>query len=106
MHLLQQQNTCSRLDQRRRERNCQRNRQCYSTTCGLQWGIGFLTQVKDPDKDNWGKLKRVLKYLKCTIYFPLILAADSLSFIRWWVEASFIVHMDCKEQTGAIMKAT
>ena len=59
--------------------------------------------MKDPDEDDRGKLKRLLKYLKGTIYLPLILAADSMSFIRWWIDASFAVHMDMKGQTGAMM---
>ena len=30
----------------------------------IQTAVAFLTtRVKNPDEDNWGKLKRVLKYL-------------------------------------------
>ena len=29
--------------------------------------------------------------------------ADSLSMIRWWVDASYGVHWDCKVYTGAMM---
>ena len=29
--------------------------------------------------------------------------ADSLSMIRWWVEASYGVYWDCKGHTGAII---
>ena len=29
--------------------------------------------------------------------------ADSLNMIRWWVDASYGVHCDCKGHTGAIM---
>ena len=29
--------------------------------------------------------------------------ADSLSMIRWWVDASYRVHWDCKGHTGAMM---
>jgi hypothetical protein len=37
--------------------------------CDIQMAVLFLTtQVKAPDKDNWGKLVRVLKYINGTIY--------------------------------------
>ena len=52
-------------------------------------------QGKGPDKDDWGKLRRVLGYAKATLYMPLILRADSLTIIKWWVDASFAVHGDC-----------
>ena len=29
--------------------------------------------------------------------------ADSLSMIRWWVDASYGVNWDCKGQTGVMM---
>ena len=31
----------------------------------------FTTRVKSPDEDDWGKLKRVLKYLDGTRYLKL-----------------------------------
>jgi hypothetical protein len=38
-----------------------------------QTAVAFLTtRVKNPDKDNWGKLKRLLKYLNGTKYLNLI----------------------------------
>ena len=45
--------------------------------------ISFLTTiVKDPDKDDWGKLKHGLMYLKGTMYMKRHMKADSLSMIR------------------------
>jgi hypothetical protein len=42
------------------------------TRWDIQIAIGFLTaRVKDPDEDNWGKLKRVLKYLNGTKHLKL-----------------------------------
>ncbi len=35
---------------------------------------------KDIDKDNWGKLVRVLTYLNGTRYMKLILSADKMKF--------------------------
>lgn len=63
----------------------------------------LTTRVKNPDKDDWGKLKRVLQYLKGTIHMPLILSADSMTMPRWWVDAAYAVHHDCKGHTGAGM---
>jgi hypothetical protein len=59
--------------------------------------------VKKPDEDNWGKLKRVLKYLKGTLFIKLTLSASNLVNIRWWVDVSYNVHDDCKEHTGGMV---
>jgi hypothetical protein len=44
-----------------------------------------------------------LKYLKGTKYMKLTLSVNDLSTIRWWVDASYNVHDDCRGQTGALM---
>ncbi len=74
----------------------------------VQWDIqpttAFLTtQVRSPDKHDWGKVKRVLRYLKGTLHMPLILSADSLTLSRWWVDAAYAMHDDCRGHTGAGM---
>jgi hypothetical protein len=70
----------------------------------IQTAVAFLTtRVKAPDEDDWGKLKRVLKYIKGTIGLRLILKASSLSVIKWWVDAAFAIHHDCRGHTGAMM---
>ena len=70
----------------------------------IQTAVAFLTtRVKAPDEDDWGKLKRVLKYIKGTIGLRLILKASSLSVIKWWVDAAFAIHYDCRGHTGAMM---
>jgi hypothetical protein len=70
----------------------------------IQPATAFLTtRVKGPDKDDWGKLKRLLQYLNGTIHMPLILSADSMTLPRWWVDAAFAVHKDCNGHTGAGM---
>ena len=33
----------------------------------------------------------------------LTLTVDNISFIKWWVDASYSVHWDCKGHTGAMM---
>ena len=50
----------------------------------IQPATAFLTtRVRSPDKDDWGKVKRVLSYLKGTLHMPLILSADLLTLSRW-----------------------
>ena len=50
----------------------------------IQTTIVFLAnRVKRPDADDWGKLRRVLKYLRTTFCLPLTLFADSLTNIAW-----------------------
>jgi hypothetical protein len=38
--------------------------------------------VRSPDEDDWGKVKRVLGYLKGTLHMPPILLADLLRLLR------------------------
>ena len=59
----------------------------------IQTAVAFLTtRVKSPDKDDWGKLKRVLKYLNGTKYLKLNLSVDNLGVLKWFVDRSYDVH--------------
>ncbi len=70
----------------------------------IQTTMAFLmTRVKDPDEDNWIKLRLVLKYLHGTVYLSLTLNASNMSLVRWWVDASFAVHSDYQSHTGAVL---
>jgi hypothetical protein len=70
----------------------------------IQVAVAFLTtRVKAPDEDDWGKLKRVLKYLKGTRGLKLTLSVDDMSIIKWWIDASYATHEDCKGHRGALM---
>ena len=44
-----------------------------------------------------------MQYLKGPKYMKLTLSVDNLSTIRWWVDASYGVHSDCKGHTGMMM---
>jgi hypothetical protein len=48
-------------------------------------------------------LARVIKYLRGTVEMPLTLEADTLSLVKWWVDASYAVHPDMKSHTGGAM---
>ena len=54
----------------------------------------LTTTVRKPDEDDWEKLSRLLWYLKITINLPLILRADGLNVLKWWVDASYAAHDD------------
>ena len=59
--------------------------------------------VRKPDEDDWKKLRRLLGYLKQTIKSPLILRADWVNVMKWWVDASYAAHDDMRGHTGGNM---
>jgi hypothetical protein len=66
--------------------------------------IAYLcTRVKEPDTDDWEKLLRLMKYLNGTREMVLMLSADALNILKWYVDASFAVHADFKSHTGSVM---
>ncbi len=71
----------------------------------IQTAVSFLTmQEKDPDKDDWGKLVRVLKYLNGTQFMKLILSADEMNFaLHCYIDGSHQVHEDCRGQIRCLM---
>ena len=44
-----------------------------------------------------------MQYVKRTIDEVLTLSADDLHVIKWFVDASFVVHPDFRSHTGAVM---
>ena len=70
----------------------------------IQPPVSFLcTRVKGPDKDDYKKLTRVIRYLRGSIDIALTLEASKVNIIKWWIDASFAVHPDMRSHTGAIM---
>ena len=70
----------------------------------IRTAVAFLcTRVKEPDRDDWNKLKRVLRYLRRYRTLKLTIRPDDLSLMHWWVDASFAVHADFKGHTGGVM---
>ena len=71
----------------------------------IQTAVSFLTtRVKEPDEDDWGKLKRVLKYLNGTLHLKLTLSANQLRFtVHWYIDGSHQTHEDCRGQTGSLV---
>jgi hypothetical protein len=68
---------------------------CKRACPDIQTAVAFLcTQVKAPDTDDYKKLAHVIKYLRGTASMPLVLEADNVKVVKWWVYASFAVHAD------------
>ncbi len=70
----------------------------------IQTPVAFLsTRVKAPDRDDYKKLGRIIKYLRNTPNLCLTLEVDNLTVTKWWVDASFGVHRDMRSHTGGTM---
>ena len=69
-----------------------------------QTAIAFLmTRVRKPDEDDCKKLRRFLGYLKRMIKLSLIIQADGVNVMKWWVDASYADHDDMWGHTGGTM---
>ena len=67
----------------------------------IQTYVSFLcTLVQYPDKDDWNKLQKTIRYIEVTRWLPLTLEADVTMIIKWWIESLYGVHMDCQVHTG------
>jgi hypothetical protein len=63
----------------------------------------LCTRVKNPNEDDWRKLTKLIKYLNGTRNDKLVLSADDLRCLKWYVDASFTVHPDYKSNTGGML---
>ena len=70
----------------------------------LEKGVSFLcTRVQCPTEEVWGKLRRVLNYLKATKYDKKVMGSNYLLKVETWVDASHAVHGDMRDNTGGCM---
>ena len=70
----------------------------------IQIAIAFLcTRVKEPTVEDWGKLGRLMDYLKRTKDECLIIKMDDSNTIKWYIDVAYAVHPDMRSHTGAIM---
>ncbi len=57
---------------------------CKRTRRDIQTAVSFLTtHIKRPNEDDWGKLKRTIRYLCGMRHMKLNLSADNLTTICW-----------------------
>mmetsp|Transcript_13232 Transcript_13232/g.19019 ORF Transcript_13232/g.19019 Transcript_13232/m.19019 type:complete len:254 (+) Transcript_13232:881-1642(+) len=79
----------------------------FLCACGrphIETVIAFLTtRVRKPDKDDWGKLTRMMRYLQATKSFIRTLEADKMLVIKWYIDGAHAVHHDMRGHTGAAM---
>ena len=55
--------------------------------------VSFLSgRVQAPDRDDYKKLARAIRYLRATQDLVLRLSTGRDGMIRWWIDASFGVH--------------
>ena len=66
--------------------------------------IAFLsTRVSKSTEQDWGKLRRVLQYLKGTLDMLRTLGADSMMELATLVDASYAAYVDMRSHTGGCM---
>ena len=63
----------------------------------------LCTRTQKPNESDWKKLLRLLKYCNGTRDDVLILSADNLRVIKWYIDAAFAVHPDFRSHTGGVM---
>ena len=63
----------------------------------------LCTRVQSPNETDWGKLMKLMKYLNGTQELMLTLTVDSLTCLKFYVDAAFAVHPDFKSHTGMYM---
>ena len=77
---------------------------CKRARPDIQTTIAFLTtRVKQPDQDDWKKLRRLIDYLRGTADLVLTLEADNTNVVKWYVDVAYAVHPDMRSQTGGSM---
>ena len=63
--------------------------------------VAFLTKiVREPTKYDWYKLVYLMKYIKGTRDFPLVISANGSGVLKWWIDASYAVNTNIRGHTG------
>ncbi len=70
----------------------------------MRTAISFLTKrVKSPDKDDYKKLARTIRYIRKTKFLRLTVEATYLDQNHWFIDGAFTVHADMKSHSRAYM---
>ncbi len=66
--------------------------------------ISFLTtRVRNPDVQDWAKLRHLIEYLRNTTEMPLTLGATSEGVMHWYMDAAFAVHPNMRGHSGGAL---
>ena len=60
----------------------------------------MTTRVREPDEENWTKLKHLMKHIWGTKELPLILGANGMGMLKWWIDGSYGVHPNLRGHSG------
>ena len=73
---------------------------CKRARPDIQVAVAFLTtRVTEPNEEDWKKLVRLVKYLNGTKKLKLTLNALDSNECKWWVDASYAVHLNMRSHT-------
>ena len=77
-------------------------REAYNTARWyIQFYVAFFKTVfKIPMKDDWVKLKILLKYVCGIVQLPIILCVNKLNIINWYVGECFTTLRDVRYTQG------
>ena len=66
--------------------------------------MSFLTtRVSNRDVDDWGKLRRTLRFFHCNLKEKICCGATKIDKVCTWLYASYTVHRDMKSHNGCLM---
>lgn len=74
---------------------CGKGTLCVQTSKTRYLFIYFVlsSRVREPNKDGWRKLKRLIDYLKVMAHMHLVLCMDEeILILKWHIDASFAVY--------------
>jgi hypothetical protein len=70
----------------------------------LQVAVAYMcTRVKAPTVADYYKLGRTLKYLRGTIFIPLVLGWDGSGVLTLSADASLAIHNNMRSHAGAVL---
>jgi hypothetical protein len=70
----------------------------------LETAVSFLTtRIQKPTEEDWGKLRRVLNFLKSTKTDRHIIGSNDFLTLETWMNASHPVHWNMRRNTGGCM---
>ena len=59
--------------------------------------------MQKPNKSDWEKLHRLVRYLRCIKNLHFILRYDGCCISKWQIDASFAVHPDFRLHLGGAL---